>query len=41
MIVFDETKKVITEEIIEKYFRVKSKIISFDDDYHILTNNLK
>lgn len=41
MIVFDETKKVITEDIIEKYFRVKSKIISFDDDYHILTNNLK
>lgn len=41
MILFDETKKVITEETIEKYFEVKSKIINFDDDYHILTNNIK
>jgi len=39
-ILFDETKNVITEEIIEKYFRVKSKIVNFDNGYHILTNNL-
>jgi len=40
MILFDETKKVISEEIIEKFFKVKSKIVNFDDCYHILTNNL-
>jgi iron complex transport system ATP-binding protein len=40
MILFDETKKVISEEIIDKYFKVKSKIMHFDNGYHILTNNL-
>jgi iron complex transport system ATP-binding protein len=40
MVMFDETKKVITKEIIEKYFRVKSRIVNFDNGYHILTNNL-
>jgi|WetSurMetagenome_2_1015567.scaffolds.fasta_scaffold07916_3 iron complex transport system ATP-binding protein len=38
MILFDYTKKVITEDVIEKYFKVKSKIVNFDDDHHILTN---
>lgn len=38
-ILFDETYNVITGETIEKYFKVKSKIINFDDSYHILTNN--
>lgn len=40
IILFDETKKVITEETVEKYFKVKSKIVNFDNGYHILTNNL-
>ncbi|MCX6165429.1 MAG: ABC transporter ATP-binding protein [Ignavibacteriae bacterium] len=39
MVLYDETKKVITEELIEKYFEVKSKIVNFENDYHILTNN--
>lgn len=39
MVLYDESKKVITEEIIEKYFKVKSKIVNFDNGYHILTNN--
>ena len=39
MILYDESKKVITEDIIEKYFKVKSKIVNFDNGYHILTNN--
>jgi iron complex transport system ATP-binding protein len=40
MILFDETNKVISEETVEKYFKVKSKIVNFDNGYHILTNNL-
>jgi iron complex transport system ATP-binding protein len=39
MILFDETKKVITEDTIEKYFEIKSKIINYNESYHILTNN--
>jgi iron complex transport system ATP-binding protein len=38
-ILFDETEKVITEQIIDKYFKVKSKIVNFENGYHILTNN--
>lgn len=40
IILSDETKKVITEETVDKYFKVKSKIVNFDDGYHILTNNI-
>lgn len=40
MILFDDTAKVINEEMIERYFKVKSKIVNFDNGYHILTNNL-
>lgn len=39
LILYDETKKVITEETVEKFFKVKSKIVNFDNDYHILTKN--
>ncbi len=39
MVLFDETKAVIKDELIEKYFKVKSKIVSFENNYHILTNN--
>jgi len=35
-----ETGKVITEETVGKYFKVKSKIVNFENSYHILTNNL-
>lgn len=40
VVLFDETNKVITEETVDKYFKVKSKIVSFEDRYHILTNNI-
>lgn len=39
LILFDGTQNVITEEIIEKYFKVKSKIVNYENSYHILTNN--
>ena len=40
IVLFDDTKNVITEETVEKYFKVKSKIVNFENGYHILTNNL-
>jgi len=40
MIIFDKTDKVITEETVDRYFKVKSKIVNFEDRYHILTNNI-
>lgn len=39
LILFDETARVISEETIEKYFKVKSKIVNFENSYHILTSN--
>jgi iron complex transport system ATP-binding protein len=39
MALYDESKKVITEELIEKYFKVKSRILNFENGYHILTSN--
>jgi iron complex transport system ATP-binding protein len=41
MVLFGDTKEVITEENMERYFRVKTKIIGFGNGYHILTDNLK
>ena len=32
---FGETKEVITEEILKKHFLINSKIVNFDNEYHI------
>lgn len=40
IILSGKTEKVITEGTVDKYFKVQSKIVVFDERYHILTNNI-
>lgn len=39
LIKYGETEKVINEETIEKFFKVKTKIMEHENSYHILTSN--
>jgi iron complex transport system ATP-binding protein len=40
IISFDETGKVITEEILKKHFLINSKIVKLEDEFHINYNSL-